>query len=61
VKQKTEKEMCCGNCKRFKNKDVSGFGWCAYFELETKCDRENCYAWCLIEEVVVCLAKERLK
>jgi hypothetical protein len=31
------KDKCCGNCKHFKNEDVSGFGFCVVFKCIHHC------------------------
>ena len=28
---------CCGNCKRFKDEELDGFGWCDKIDNETHC------------------------
>ena len=32
-------EKCCGNCKHFKNEDVSGKGWCEEQSWVTECGK----------------------
>lgn len=35
---------CCGNCKHFKDEDVSGKGWCEEQSWITECDKVcKCY------------------
>ena len=31
------KDLCCGNCKHFKNEDVEGWGWCSFNKTKTHC------------------------
>ena len=33
------KDLCCGNCKHFKNEDVEGWGWCSLNKTKTHCDQ----------------------
>ena len=44
-------DKCCGNCKHFKNEDVSGKGWCEEQSWVTecskvcKCHEVDCNGW----------------
>lgn len=31
------KDLCCGNCKHFKDEDLDGFGFCDKIDSETHC------------------------
>ena len=31
------KDLCCGNCKHFKDEDVEGWGWCSLNKTKTHC------------------------
>ena len=31
------KDLCCGNCKHFKDEDVEGWGWCSFNKTKTHC------------------------
>ena len=31
------KDLCCGNCKHFKDEDAEGWGWCSFNKTKTHC------------------------
>ena len=45
LKQQLEETNCCGNCRHFKDEDISGKGWCPVQKEEAHCSYSPCEEW----------------
>lgn len=45
LKQQLEETKCCGNCRHFKDEDISGKGWCSVQKEEAHCGFSPCEEW----------------